>query len=102
MDVGAPITVEKIDENGDWAVYASLHCLKINQTRSSEYAEAGSEHSAAFVDFTVRWSKRVEEIRFNTSQHRIVYRGRAFNVTGYDDYMERRATVRLTGVSYDG
>lgn len=102
MDVGMPITIEKIDENGDWAKYAALHCLKINQTKSSDYDEAGSERTAASIDFTVRWSRKVDRIRFDTSQYRILYRGCAFKVDGYDDFMERHASVKLTGVSYDG
>ena len=91
MDIGMPITVGRSTRTATGRDTRRC-CLKINQTKSSDYDEAGSEHTAASIDFTVRWSRKVERIRFDTSQYRILYRGCAFRVDGYDDFMERHVS----------
>lgn len=102
MSVGDLIVIERIDvENGgEWAEYLRLHCLNVNKTRSTEYVAAGGEQNAAYVTFRVRWLKKLEPIEFDTPSYRIKWRGRTFDIRGYDDYQYQHRRVDLMGVSY--
>lgn len=105
MATGNRIIVQKQDEQAQWSDLLVRHCTRINKTnstKSSEYFEAGAEHTASPLTFEMRWSKKIEPIRFDTSSYRIVYRGQPFDITGYDDFEERHQTVKITGVSYGG
>ena len=105
MTKGAPITIQKQDQRAEWSDLMTLHCIRVNKAPGSnpgEYFEAGAEHTASALVFEVRWSKRIEPIRFDTSSYRIVYRGHPFSIDGFDDFEERHETVKLRGVSYDG
>lgn len=100
MSVGDPFVIEKMDGDGEWSTYFKGHCLQVNKTKSSEYVEAAGEQSTASVTFRVRWHKALEPIEFDTPSYRIIWRGRTFDVRGYDDYMYQHRTVNLKGVSY--
>lgn len=100
MSVGDPITIEKMGEDGRWKKHMILHCLNVNKTRSSEYVAAGGEQNAAYVTFRVRWNKLLSEIEFDTPSYRIIWRGKTFDVRGYDDYQYQHKRVDLMGVSY--
>ena len=100
MSVGDPITIEKQGQDGAWEPYLRLHCLNVNKTRSSEYVAAGGEQNAAHVTFRVRWSKKLSDIEFDTPSYRIVWRGKTFDVRGYDDFQYQHRRVDLMGVSY--
>lgn len=102
MSVGDLITIEKLGADGVWKRHMILHCLNVNKTRSSEYVAAGGEQNAAYVTFRVRWNKILSEIEFDTPSYRIIWRGRTFDVRGYDDYQYQRKRVDLMGVSYGG
>lgn len=100
MSIGCPITMQRIDDDGQWVDVMRLHCLKVNQTASGEHFEAGAEHAAPSLTFEVRWSKKLESIRYETPQLRILYRKRPFAIQEYDDYQERRSVIKLKGVSH--
>lgn len=95
-----PITIQKIDKASElWTDAYKCHAY-VNKSSGSEYLNAGANQSKATLVFEVRYFPKIEDINFNRGLYRIVYRGRYFNITDYDDFLENHRTVKLLGVSY--
>ena len=96
-----PITIQQQDpETEEWADLLHLHALQVNKNTGSESFSAGAEQYHPWVTFTLRWCQALDDLRYKTQSHRILYRGHAFNIRDYDDYMEQHLTVKLVGVAY--
>lgn len=96
-----PIIIQRMDPDTEqWSNLLHLHALQVNRTGGGESFSAGRERPSPRLTFDIRWCKAVEEIRWDTQSHRILYLGHTFNITDYDDYMEQHITVRLTGEAY--
>ena len=48
----------------------------------------------------MRWTRGTPAVEADTTRHRIVWRGRVFDIRGYDDYQYQHRKVDLAGVSY--
>lgn len=97
-----PITIQKIDKSTEaWSDLYNLHA-RVNKSSGSEYLNAGANQSKATLVFEVRFFKELEDINYKRGSYRIVYRGRPFNITDYDDFQEEHKTVKLLGVSVNG
>lgn len=95
-----PIIIQKIDEATEqWTDLYRIHA-RVNKSNGSEYLNAGAIQSKATLVFEVRYFKNLEDINYNTGLYRLIYQGRTFNITDYDDYLEKHQTVKLLGVSY--
>lgn len=100
MAYDKPITIQKIDENTEkWSDIYSLHA-KVNKSNGSEYLNAGANQSKSNRVFEIRYFKDLEDIDDNRGLYRIIYRGKTYNITDYDDYLEQHKTIKLLGVSY--
>jgi len=100
MTYDKPITIQTLDEATEkWIDLYNLHA-RVNKTSGSEYTNAGAIQSKAVLTFEVRYFKLLENINYDRGSYRIMYRGRAFNITDYDDYMESHTSVKLVGQSY--
>ena len=104
MRFDKPIIIEKKDEKTEkWGEFLKIHA-RVNKaktgTTSNEYLNAGAVRSQNTLTFEVRYTNLLEEIRLNTQFYRIIYRGYRYNVTDYDDYLEKHQTIKLLGVSY--
>ena len=100
MRFDKPIIIEKKDEKTEkWGTFLKLHA-RVNKSGSGEYLNAGAVRSQNTLTFEVRYTNLLEEIRLNTQFYRIIYRGYRYNVTDYDDYLEKHQTIKLLGVSY--
>ena len=100
MSIGDPLSIEKMDENGDWVPYLSVHALNINKRRSRENHDGGGELDAETVDFRIRWRKKLEDIEFDKPSYSIVWKGRRFDIRRYDDYQYQHRRVDLEAVSH--
>lgn len=95
-----PIIIQKINEESEeWEDLFSLHA-RVNKSSGSEYLNAGANQSKSNRVFEVRYFKDLEAIDDDRGSYRIVYRGRYYNITDYDDYFEQHKTIKLLGVSY--
>ena len=95
-----PIIIQKINEDTEkWEDLYRVHA-RINKSSGSESLGAGAIRSKSNLMFEVRYFKDLEAIDDSRGLYRIVYRGRLFNITDYDDYLEQHKTVKLLGVSY--
>lgn len=96
-----PVTVQRMDPDTEqWTDLLHLHAIKVNRSGGGETFSAGAEQFHPRLVFDFRWTKALEAVAYSTQEHRLIYRGRAFNIVDYDDYMERHLTVRLTGEAY--
>ena len=95
-----PITVQVQDaETEVWTDALKLHA-RVNKAGGSTSYSAGADQYKVSLTFEVRYSRQLDEIAYNPQPFRIVYRGRTFKVTDYDDYMERHKTIKLVGEFY--
>lgn len=102
MTYDKPITIQKIDEATEkWTDLFKIHA-SVNKSGGSEYLNAGADQSKSTLVFEVRYFKDLEDIDYDRGSYRIIYRGRAFNITNYDDYMQSHKSVKLLGVSVNG
>lgn len=100
MIFNIPVTIEKKDEKTEkWVNFGNFHA-RVNKNSGSEYLNAGAERSQNTLVFEVRYVKMLEEIRLKTQFYRVIYRGQPYNITDYDDYLEKHRTIKLLGVSY--
>lgn len=96
-----PILIQKKDEETEqWSDYLKLHA-RITRNKGQEYQKAGAIQSKSERIFEVRYQAHIKDIEFNTSLYRVVYAGINYNVTDYDDYLEKHINVKITGLSYD-
>ena len=96
-----PITVQKMDENTEaWTDHLYLHALQVNKTGGGEAFGAGADQYHPRLTFELRWCQALEDVVNEPQLHRIVYRGRLYNIQDYDDFMEQHRTVRLVGLLY--
>lgn len=101
MTYDKPITIQVQDaETEEWTDRLKLHA-RVNKTGGGTRQAAGSEQYTASLTFEVRYVKQLEDIAYSPQPYRILYRGRHFKVTDYDDYMERHQTVKLVGAFYE-
>lgn len=97
-----PIVIEKINEESEkWEPLFTLHA-RVNKTGGSEYLNAGANQSKSTRTFEVRYFRNLEPIDEDRGSYRILYRDRYYNITDYDDYLEKHETVKLLGVSAYG
>ena len=97
-----PIIIQKRNEDAEkWEDLFDkpLHA-KVNKSGGSEYLNAGANQSRSNRVFEVRYLKALEDIDDNRGLYRLIYRGRFYNITDYDDYLEEHKTIKLLGVSY--
>lgn len=96
-----PITIQRMDMDTEvWADLLHLHALQVNKTGGGENFGAGAEQYHPRLTFEVRWCKALEDVVYSPQLHRIIYRGRSYNIGDYDDFMEQHRTVRLVGIAY--
>ena len=96
-----PLIIQRQDETTEeWADALQLHALKVNKTGGGESFGAGAEQFRPRLTFELRWCKALEDAVYHPQVHRIVYRGRTYNIQDYDDYMEQHITVNLVGEAY--
>ena len=101
MSYDKPITIQKIDQASElWADLYRLHADINKASSGSEYLNAGANQSKTSLVFKIRYFKDLEDINYDRGAYRIIYRGRPFNITDYDDFNESHREVKLLGVSY--
>ena len=88
-------------ETEEWrdAFDKNLHA-RVNKTGGGTRLNAGADQYAASLTFELRYVKKLEDIAYGPQPYRIIYRGRTFKVTDYDDYMEQHREVKLVGEFY--
>ena len=100
MTYDKPITVQVQDPTTEeWTDSLRLHA-RVNKTGGGTAYNAGADQYRASLTFEVRYVRALEDIAYGPQPFRILYRGRTFKVTDYDDFMEQHRSVRLVGELY--
>ncbi len=95
-----PITIQVQDpETEEWVDKLHLHA-SVNKTGGGSNFNAGTDQHNASLTFKLRYVRVLEDLAYNTQPYRIIYRGRAFKVVDYDDYMEQHREIKLVGEYY--
>lgn len=101
MRYDKPITVQVQNfDTEEWTDALKLHA-RVNTNTGSTASSAGTDTYKKTLKFTVRYVKALEDISYNPQPFRILYRGHAFKVTDYDDYMEQHREVTMVGEFYE-
>lgn len=98
-----PITIQVQDPNTEeWTDALHLHA-EVNKNTISSGAKftGGADQYLIRYTFTFRYCEALTRVAFNIQPFRIVYRGRHFKVTDYDDYKEQHNLIRLAGEMYE-
>lgn len=101
-----PLTIQQMNpDTEEWTDYLSLHAMSVNQAQSfgwgdREEVAAGTEQFHMRFKFELRYCKALEEAVHQPQLYRIIYKGRWYNIQGYDDFMEQNRTVKLIGEAY--
>ena len=100
MRYDKPIIIQVQDpETEEWRDALKLHA-SVNKTGGGSNFSAGTDQHNASLTFRLRYVRALEDLAYNTQPYRINYRGRAFKVVDYDDYMEQHREVKLVGEYY--
>lgn len=95
-----PITIQVQDPNTEeWADVFKLHA-SVNKTGGGTNFSAGADQHNTSLTFKVRYFRSLESIAYNTQPYRVIYRGNAFKIVDYDDYMEQHREIKLVGEYY--
>lgn len=95
-----PFIVQVQDDNGKWSDKWRLHAQKVNKAGGGQAYSAGADQYKTTLTFEVPYFKALEDARYSPQLYRIVYRGHAFKLVDWDDYMEEHRTVKLVGEAY--
>ena len=100
MAYDKPITIQVQDPDTEaWADSLRPHA-EVNKTGGGMTFSAGADQFRKVLTFKLRYSRKLEDVINGPQPFRILYRGRTFKVTDYDDYMEQHRSVRLVGELY--
>lgn len=96
-----PLAIQRMDiDTEEWHDLLHLHAMQVNKAGGGESYNAGAEQYHPRLSFDLRWCKALEDVVYSPQLHRIIYRGRTYNIDDYDDFMEQHRVVRLVGVAY--
>ena len=96
-----PIAIQRINDSTElWEDAFFVHA-RINKAKSdSEYLNAGAIQGKRSLVFEVRYFTDLQDVCLNTQSYRILYGNVPYNISDYDDYMQRHKTVKFLGDSY--
>ena len=95
-----PIDLQKQDEDTErWETVQHMYAA-VNKSGGREGYAAGADQFHARLLFRLRYFRGLEAIRAEPTLWRILYGGDSYQITDYDDYMERHRVVRLEGTRY--
>lgn len=70
---------------------------EVNKSSGNEYFNARTNITQNTYNFKVMYISKLEDIIFNTSQYRILYKNKNFDIKNVDDKQEKR--LKLTFVA---
>ena len=97
MAMNKPIKIQKLDPKTEvWQDYYKCYA-EVNKSSGREYFNAKTTISQNTFNFKVRYIRQLEDSILNTSQYRIIYKDKEFNIINVDDKQEKR--IKLTYVA---
>lgn len=91
-----PITIQKMNEHEQWEDFFCCRA-SVNNLYGEEYYAARKVGDEQTVVFTCRYCKKLSEV--TGSGFRIIFRRKAYDITGVDNMKYHNRIVKLKGVS---
>lgn len=96
-----PVLLQKqVPESGAWEDMQHLHA-SVNKAIAAQRFSAESDNRIQRLVFSFRYGGWLESVRSQLQDYRLVYGGRHYEITDYDDYKEQRRVIRITGERYE-
>lgn len=100
MRFDKPITIQIQDPDTEmWVDRYNLHAI-VNKASGGTDVSAGADQYHADLTFKIRYFDDLESLRYSPQPFRILYRGNAFKITDWDDFMEQHREVTIRGRYY--
>ena len=97
MAMNKQIKIQKLDtDTEEWEDYYTCYA-EVNKASGKEYFNARTNVTENTYNFKVRYLSKLEDTIFNTSQYRILYKNKIFDLINVDDKQEKR--LKLTFVA---
>lgn len=97
MAMNKPIKIQKLNtDTEEWEDYYSCYA-EANKSSGNEYFNARTNVTQNTYNFKVMYISKLEDTIFNTSQYRIIYKNKKFDIQNVDDKQEKR--IKLTFVA---
>lgn len=94
-----PVTLQKYSlESHTWTDADHIHANVNKAISTGGQAPSDSSHTCRYL-FRIRYYAALDDVRANLQKYRIIYSGQTFELADYDDYNERRRTIKLTASS---
>lgn len=87
------------DDAGEWKTFMRS-LARVNNAGGMTGSQDDVERPVETLEFSMRWQRKMDEIRPKLENARLVYMGRAYTALSYDDYMEAHREVRIKGSFY--
>lgn len=92
-----PINIQKLNNDIEiWEDYHLTHA-EINKANGKEYFNASTNISSSTYNFKIRFCKLLEDIQFNTSLYRVVYRDKVFDIKNVDNKNLKNHELTIVG-----
>ena len=92
------IQIQVYDEEKEWQDYFAPHA-EINKTSGREYFAARTDVTANTFNFDILYHEKIEDIVFNTSRYRIIYKGYIWDIQTADNYKLRNINLIIVANS---
>lgn len=91
------IKVQKLNADTEaWEDYYSPHA-KINKATGKEYYNASTDISASTFNFSIRYCQKLDDIQYNTTSYRILYKNRIFDIKNVDNKNQKDHELVIVG-----
>lgn len=95
MAIDKSIKIEKLNlDTEEWIYFCSKHA-EINKSSGKEYFNANTHITENTFNFKIRYTNKLEDILFNFTQYRIIYKNRKYVLKNADDYKLKHINLIL-------
>lgn len=92
-----PIIIQKLNDDTEiWEEYYTTHA-EINKASGKEYFNASTNITSSTYNFKTRYCELLEDVQYNTTLYRIVYRNRVFDIKNIDNKNLKNHELTIVG-----
>lgn len=92
-----PILIQKLDVDTEkWSDYYPTHA-NVNKASGREYFNASTNITSGTYNFSVRYCKKLKDIKYDNASYRIIYDNQIFNIKNVDIPKEKNHLMTIVG-----
>ena len=96
MTYKIPILIQKLNDSEEFDDFYSCHA-NINKANGNEYFNQGITVSKSTLNFKIRYTEIIKDIMYETTNYRIIYDARIFDIINVDDKNLEHNELTLVG-----